>query len=174
MLFMHTHTGLKWIACFANVVLVAACMDMLLLGHIMFQYNVLWYQFSNGVFWYTLYMFKYVILIFATKWHIYDVFFFMYSDIYLKITYSSWNLFKYDIFWYLFQYLQQFGGYGACIVIGFLFMFIFPLIGLCFCCCRCCCSNCGGKMMQHHEDVKADCKRRTFAIILFVLIAFTG
>lgn len=72
------------------------------------------------------------------------------------------------------KYLQQFGGYGACIVIGFLFMFIFPLIGLCFCCCRCCCSNCGGKMMQHHEDVKADCKRRTFAIILFVLIAFTG
>nr|XP_034328960.1 prominin-1-A isoform X7 [Crassostrea gigas] len=72
------------------------------------------------------------------------------------------------------NYLQQFGGYGACIVIGFLFIFIFPLIGLCFCCCRCCCSNCGGKMMQHNEDAKADCKRRTFAIILFVLIAFTG
>lgn len=72
------------------------------------------------------------------------------------------------------KYLQQFGGYGACIIIGFLFIFIFPLIGLCFCCCRCCCSNCGGKMMQHHEDVRADCKRRTFAIILFVLIAFTG
>uniref|UniRef100_K1R0F5 Prominin-1-A n=1 Tax=Magallana gigas TaxID=29159 RepID=K1R0F5_MAGGI len=69
---------------------------------------------------------------------------------------------------------MNFGGYGACIVIGFLFIFIFPLIGLCFCCCRCCCSNCGGKMMQHNEDVKADCKRRTFAIILFVLIAFTG
>ncbi|XP_078312630.1 prominin-1-A-like isoform X2 [Crassostrea virginica] len=71
-------------------------------------------------------------------------------------------------------YLKQFGGYGACIIIGFLFFFIFPLIGLCFCCCRCCCSNCGGKMMQHHEDVRADCKRRTFAIIFFVLIAFTS
>lgn len=95
----------------------------------------------------------------------------------LMITDTEWHfryLFQYDIFWYLFQYLQQFGGYGACIIIGFLFIFIFPLIGLCFCCCRCCCSNCGGKMMQHNEDVKADCKRRTFAIILFVLIAFTG
>ncbi|XP_048746955.2 prominin-1-like isoform X2 [Ostrea edulis] len=72
------------------------------------------------------------------------------------------------------SYLRQFAGYGACVVIGFLFIFIFPLIGLCFCCCRCCCKNCGGRMMQHHEDTKADCKRRTFAIILFVLIAFTS
>ncbi|XP_061184848.1 prominin-1-like isoform X3 [Saccostrea echinata] len=72
------------------------------------------------------------------------------------------------------SYLRQFAGYGACVVIGFLFIFIFPLIGLCFCCCRCCCKTCGGKMMQNQEDAKADCKRRTYAIILFILIAFTS
>ncbi|KAK3095244.1 hypothetical protein FSP39_012090 [Pinctada imbricata] len=69
-------------------------------------------------------------------------------------------------------YLRQFGGYGACIIIGFLFIFLFPIIGFCFCCCRCC-GNCGGKMEQNKSDAGAHIKRRIFACILFVLIAFT-
>ncbi|XP_071171716.1 prominin-1-like [Mytilus edulis] len=70
------------------------------------------------------------------------------------------------------DYVKEFAGYGALIVIGFLFIFLFPLIGMCFCCCRCCCNNCGGAMKQKPEDADNHCKRRTFAVILFVLITF--
>ncbi|XP_052098377.1 prominin-1-like isoform X2 [Mytilus californianus] len=70
------------------------------------------------------------------------------------------------------DYVKEFAGYGALIVIGFLFLIIFPFIGMCFCCCRCCCNNCGGAMKQNPKDANNHCKRRTFAVILFVLIAF--
>ncbi|KAJ8316881.1 hypothetical protein KUTeg_004785 [Tegillarca granosa] len=58
----------------------------------------------------------------------------------------------------------EFGGYVIFLLIGFFFIFIFPLIGCCFCCCRCCCGNCGGDMMQKKEDAENNCKRRTFQV----------
>ena len=70
------------------------------------------------------------------------------------------------------DYVKKFAGYGSLIVIGFLFIFLFPLIGMCFCCCRCCCSNCGGAMKQNPKDADNHCKRRTFAVILLVLTTF--
>ncbi|KAL5021210.1 hypothetical protein ScPMuIL_000365 [Solemya velum] len=70
------------------------------------------------------------------------------------------------------QYVTPIIGYGICIVVGILFILIFPLVGCCFCCCRCC-GNCGGKRVQDEDDAANDCKRNTYSIILFILISFT-
>ncbi|KAF6031760.1 PROM1 [Bugula neritina] len=63
------------------------------------------------------------------------------------------------------------GGYAACLVIGFLFFLIFPIVGFCFCCCRCCCSNCGGKMMQKRDD-NTSAWRCCYIITLFLSCTF--
>nr|KAG5693687.1 hypothetical protein BaRGS_008329 [Batillaria attramentaria] len=64
----------------------------------------------------------------------------------------------------------DFIGFMICFAIGLLFVFIFPIVALCFCCCRCC-GNCGGKRLQKHDD-NAKCKRYVFSAILFVLAMF--
>ncbi|XP_067657150.1 prominin-1-like [Haliotis asinina] len=63
-------------------------------------------------------------------------------------------------------------GYGAAIVVGLLFIFIFPIIGCCFCCCRCC-GNCGGKRIQK-DDPSASCKRKIFGVILLLMVVMTS
>lgn len=65
---------------------------------------------------------------------------------------------------------KSFWGFSLCIVIGFLFIFIFPIVGCCFCCCRCC-GNCGGKRIKKPDD-NATCKRYVFSAVLFVLASF--
>ncbi|KAK6177842.1 hypothetical protein SNE40_012725 [Patella caerulea] len=70
------------------------------------------------------------------------------------------------------QVLSLFGGYAAAIVIGFLFIIIFTIVGCCFCCCRCC-GNCGGKMLQKSSP-SAGCRRKVYSVILLVLVVFTG
>ncbi|XP_046329611.2 prominin-1-like isoform X3 [Haliotis rufescens] len=63
-------------------------------------------------------------------------------------------------------------GYGLAIVVGLLFIVIFPLIGCCFCCCRCC-GNCGGKRI-HKDDPSASCKRKIFGVVLLLLVVMTS
>ncbi|XP_050395353.1 prominin-1-A isoform X2 [Patella vulgata] len=70
------------------------------------------------------------------------------------------------------QVLSLFGGYAAAIVIGFLFIIIFTIVGCCFCCCRCC-GNCGGKML-HKSSPSTSCRRKVYSVILLVLVVFTG
>lgn len=65
---------------------------------------------------------------------------------------------------------KSFWGFSLCIVIGFLFIFIFPIVGCCFCCCRCC-GKCGGKRIKKQDD-NATCKRYVFSAVLFVLASF--
>lgn len=64
-------------------------------------------------------------------------------------------------------------GYGACIVVGLLFIFIFPIVGCCFCCCRTCCGNCGGKMVQKRDD-NYKMWRACYIITLFISCTFLG
>ncbi|XP_060065565.1 prominin-1-A-like [Ylistrum balloti] len=71
------------------------------------------------------------------------------------------------------SYASQFAGYVTCIVIGLLFIILFPLIGCCFCCCRCC-GCCGGKMMQRREDAESSCRRKVYVVCLFIVIIFTA
>ncbi|XP_070192413.1 prominin-1-like [Littorina saxatilis] len=65
---------------------------------------------------------------------------------------------------------KDFVGFALCIVIGFLFIFIFPIVACCFCCCRCC-GNCGGKRIQKPED-NSKCKRTVFSVVLAILSLF--
>ncbi|XP_021352519.1 prominin-1-A-like isoform X1 [Mizuhopecten yessoensis] len=69
------------------------------------------------------------------------------------------------------SYASQFAGYVVSIVIGFLFIFLFPLIGCCFCCCRCC-GCCGGKMIQKRKDTESSCRRKVYIVSLFIVIVF--
>ncbi|XP_050396806.1 prominin-1 [Patella vulgata] len=66
----------------------------------------------------------------------------------------------------------HFIGFAICLVIGILFMIIFPIIGCCFCCFRCC-GQCGGKMMQT-QSPSTSCRRIVYSVILLVLIVFTA
>ncbi|KAL8610258.1 hypothetical protein ACOMHN_038953 [Nucella lapillus] len=65
---------------------------------------------------------------------------------------------------------KQFVGYSLCVVIGLLFILIFPIVACCFCCCRCC-GNCGGKRIQQ-QGPKDRCKRIGFSIALAILSLF--
>ncbi|XP_071600005.1 prominin-1 isoform X5 [Heliangelus exortis] len=57
-------------------------------------------------------------------------------------------------------------GFIISAALGLLFIFLLPLVGLCFCMCRCC-DNCGGEMHQRQKK-NADCQRSCFATFLFV------
>ncbi|KAM6132243.1 prominin-1 [Pterocles gutturalis] len=57
-------------------------------------------------------------------------------------------------------------GFIVSAALGFLFVLLLPLVGLCFCMCRCC-DNCGGEMHQRQKK-NADCQRSCFATFLFV------
>ncbi|XP_075714488.1 prominin-1 isoform X8 [Rhinoderma darwinii] len=57
-------------------------------------------------------------------------------------------------------------GFIVAAVLGLLFLFFVPLVGLCFCLCRCC-DNCGGEMHQRNKK-NADCRRGSFSTFLFV------
>ncbi|NXG61258.1 PRM1A protein, partial [Hemiprocne comata] len=57
-------------------------------------------------------------------------------------------------------------GFIVSAALGLLFIFLLPLVGLCFCMCRCC-DNCGGEMHQRQKK-NADCQRSCFATFLFV------
>ncbi|XP_010001396.1 PREDICTED: prominin-1 isoform X2 [Chaetura pelagica] len=57
-------------------------------------------------------------------------------------------------------------GFIVSTALGLLFIFLLPLVGLCFCMCRCC-DNCGGEMHQRQKK-NADCQRSCFATFLFV------
>ncbi|KAG7461687.1 hypothetical protein MATL_G00193700 [Megalops atlanticus] len=61
-------------------------------------------------------------------------------------------------------------GFIVCAALGLLFVFLVPLVGLCFCMCRCC-DNCGGEMHQRQRK-NADCKRAFFASLLFTTSLF--
>ncbi|XP_074614092.1 prominin-1-A-like isoform X2 [Acropora palmata] len=58
-------------------------------------------------------------------------------------------------------------GMAICVGLGFLFIIIMPIVGLCFCCCRCC-GNCGGDMSQADKP-NNNCKRAVFGAILTVI-----
>ncbi|XP_067035177.1 prominin-1-A-like isoform X1 [Acropora muricata] len=58
-------------------------------------------------------------------------------------------------------------GMIICVGLGFLFIIIMPIVGLCFCCCRCC-GNCGGDMSQADKP-NNNCKRAVFGAILTVI-----
>ncbi|XP_044537444.1 prominin-1 [Gracilinanus agilis] len=51
--------------------------------------------------------------------------------------------------------------------LGLLFIFLLPLVGLCFCMCRCC-NNCGGEMHQRQKK-NGECRRGCFAASLLVV-----
>ncbi|XP_041368326.1 prominin-1-A-like [Gigantopelta aegis] len=70
------------------------------------------------------------------------------------------------------QFALDYLGYGVCIVIGFLFIIIFPIVGLCFCCCRCC-GNCGGKKLQK-SDPSASCRRKVYGLLFLIITVMTG
>ncbi|XP_061325551.1 prominin-1 isoform X4 [Pezoporus flaviventris] len=57
-------------------------------------------------------------------------------------------------------------GFIVSAALGFVFILLLPLVGLCFCMCRCC-DNCGGEMHQRQKK-NADCQRSCFATFLFV------
>ncbi|XP_077993202.1 prominin-1-A-like [Glandiceps talaboti] len=56
-------------------------------------------------------------------------------------------------------------GFAICFVLGLLFLFIFPIVAICFCGCRTCCGNCGGKMYQKQTG-NMECKMITLVVIL--------
>ncbi|XP_070540856.1 prominin-1-A-like isoform X2 [Ptychodera flava] len=60
-------------------------------------------------------------------------------------------------------------GFVVCASIGILFILFMPIVGLCFCCCRLC-GHCGGEMMQKRSKF-SDCKRTSYGIILFLIVA---
>ncbi|XP_060712571.1 prominin-2-like [Hemiscyllium ocellatum] len=64
-------------------------------------------------------------------------------------------------------------GYLVSLIIGVIYFFLMPLVGLFFCCCRCC-GRCGGKVKERTE--KTDCQRNTLAAFLLVttLIILAG
>jgi len=68
---------------------------------------------------------------------------------------------------FLFQVFSTFGGYAACIIIGFIFVFFMPIVGLIYCCCHCCCHKCGGTR-EEKDPPRAACKRWTVFSFLFV------
>ncbi|XP_020646469.3 prominin-1-A isoform X1 [Pogona vitticeps] len=60
-------------------------------------------------------------------------------------------------------------GFLVCAAIGLLFIFLVPLVGLCFCCCRCC-GRCGGFLYQK-QTKHTDCKRQAFFASVLVVTA---
>ncbi|XP_069139436.1 prominin-1-A-like [Argopecten irradians] len=69
------------------------------------------------------------------------------------------------------QVLLDYIGYAIAVVLGFLFVLFFPLIGCCFCCCRNCCRACCDRPKT--ADPKASCKRKVYGTIFFVIVTFT-
>ncbi|XP_077993201.1 prominin-1-A-like [Glandiceps talaboti] len=62
------------------------------------------------------------------------------------------------------NYADVLFGFAICIVLGFLFLLVFPIVCICFCACRLC-GKCGGKMYQKQTD-NMGCKKWTFVLIL--------
>ncbi|OWF48452.1 Prominin-1 [Mizuhopecten yessoensis] len=67
--------------------------------------------------------------------------------------------------------LLDYIGYAIAVVLGFLFVLLFPLIGCCFCCCRNCCRACCDRPKT--VDPKASCKVKVYGSIFFVMVTFT-
>ncbi|XP_070539709.1 prominin-1-A-like isoform X2 [Ptychodera flava] len=67
---------------------------------------------------------------------------------------------------------KLFMGFVICLVIGVLFLLIFPIVCCCFCCCRMC-GNCGGKMHQKETSMMG-CKKIAFIIVLLSVTSILG
>ncbi|XP_052772659.1 prominin-1-like [Mya arenaria] len=60
-----------------------------------------------------------------------------------------------------------FAGFACTIVVGLLFILIFPIVACCFCCCRCC-GNCGGEMRQEPNDTE-NVRRKACLVVTLVI-----
>ncbi|XP_062567573.1 prominin-1-A-like [Saccostrea cucullata] len=67
---------------------------------------------------------------------------------------------------------DNFLGFSISVVVGILFIVIFPIVGCCFCCCRLGCKACCAQ--PEEEDPNVSCKKALYGTILFVFIAFTA
>uniref|UniRef100_A0A914W845 Uncharacterized protein n=1 Tax=Plectus sambesii TaxID=2011161 RepID=A0A914W845_9BILA len=61
--------------------------------------------------------------------------------------------------------LKNQAGFIIFVVIGLLFVVIFPITGCCYCCCRCCCSKCGATRYQK-EEASTNCLLVLLAILI--------
>ncbi|XP_061183793.1 prominin-1-A-like [Saccostrea echinata] len=67
---------------------------------------------------------------------------------------------------------DNFLGFSISVVVGLLFIVIFPIVGCCFCCCRLGCKACCAQ--PEEEDPNVSCKKAIYGTILFVFVAFTA
>lgn len=67
---------------------------------------------------------------------------------------------------------DNFLGFIISVVVGILFIVIFPIVGCCFCCCRLSCEACCAQPKE--EDPNVSCKKAVYGTILFVIVAFTA
>lgn len=67
---------------------------------------------------------------------------------------------------------SNFLGFSISVVVGLLFIVIFPIVGCCFCCCRVGCKACCAQ--PDEEDPSVSCKKAIYGTILFVIVAFTA
>lgn len=67
---------------------------------------------------------------------------------------------------------SNFLGFSISVVVGLLFIVIFPIVGCCFCCCRVACKACCAQ--PDEEDPSVSCKKAIYGTILFVIVAFTA
>ncbi|XP_078312870.1 prominin-1-A-like [Crassostrea virginica] len=67
---------------------------------------------------------------------------------------------------------ENFLGFSVSVVVGLLFIVIFPIVGCCFCCCRIGCKACCAQ--PEEEDPNVSCKKAVYGTVLFVLVAFTA
>ncbi|CAH8567584.1 unnamed protein product [Schistosoma turkestanicum] len=61
-------------------------------------------------------------------------------------------------------------GYGICLVIGFLFAILMPIVGIIFCCARCC-GKCGGRV-QFVDSKHDPCRRVVYTVCLVLIVTF--
>lgn len=109
--------------------------------------------------------------------------FFMILNSFSLSSLTNWNvasvlyLLNYERFYFLccffclFQVINTFGGYAACIFMGLIFVVFMPIIGCIYCCCHCCCNKCGGTK-EKNDPKHAKCKKWTYTIILLVSTSF--
>uniref|UniRef100_A0A8W8NHA5 Uncharacterized protein n=1 Tax=Magallana gigas TaxID=29159 RepID=A0A8W8NHA5_MAGGI len=67
---------------------------------------------------------------------------------------------------------SNFLGFSISVVVGLLFIVIFPIVGCCFGCCRVACKACCAQPAE--EDPSVSCKKAIYGTILFVIVAFTA
>ncbi|XP_076004154.1 prominin-1-A-like [Genypterus blacodes] len=68
------------------------------------------------------------------------------------------------------QWMHYETGFIICAAVGFGFVLLLPIVGMCVCACRCC-ENCGGEMHQRQSN-KAVCQRSFYTTCLVATTVF--